>query len=136
MDVPFAAARELYNANWDGCRDLWKEQYRYKHHPESAPAPRYAQTKFINWLSGSYMSVEEEPPRPTGEPSAREPAPSLLLPIASKQISEYERRAREREQAYQDAFNRMQQRCYQKWLGIRKAHQEGTHRTASSTHLP
>jgi hypothetical protein len=26
MDVPFVAARELYNKNWDGCRDLWKEQ--------------------------------------------------------------------------------------------------------------
>jgi hypothetical protein len=25
MDVPFAAARRLYNKNWDGCRDLWNE---------------------------------------------------------------------------------------------------------------
>ena len=127
MDVPLAAARKLYNANWDECRDLWKEQYRHKKHPESAPPPRYAQTKFINWFSGSYMTVEEEPARPTGEPSAREPEPSPLLPIDTEEISQYERRAREREQAYQDAFNRMQQRCYHKWLGIRKASQEGTH---------
>jgi hypothetical protein len=120
MDVPFAAARQLYNENCDGCRDLWKEQYRYKKHPESAPPPRYAQTKFINWLSGSYMTVEEEPARPTGENSAQ-PEPSPLLPIDTEEISEYKRRAREREQAYQDAFNRMQQRCYQKWLALKKS---------------
>jgi hypothetical protein len=73
------------------------------------------------------MTVEEEPARPTGEACAREPEPSPLLPIDTEQISQYKRRAREREQAYQDAFNRMQQRCYHKWLGIRKASQEGTH---------
>src|SRR5215467_12874881 len=32
MDVPFAAARELYNKNWDGCRDLWKAIYRARKH--------------------------------------------------------------------------------------------------------
>jgi hypothetical protein len=55
MDVPLAAARELYNENWDGCRDLWKEQYRYKKHPDSAPPPRYAQTKFGAHLNGAHL---------------------------------------------------------------------------------
>jgi hypothetical protein len=33
MDVPIATARELYNKNWDGCRDLWKAIYRARKHP-------------------------------------------------------------------------------------------------------
>jgi hypothetical protein len=45
MDVPFAAARELYNKNWDGCRDLWKELYRAKKHLGSAPQCAIHRTK-------------------------------------------------------------------------------------------
>ena len=29
-DVHNFQARELYNQNWDGCRDLWKERYRHR----------------------------------------------------------------------------------------------------------
>jgi hypothetical protein len=54
MDVPIAAARELYNKNWDGCRDLWKELYRAKKHPGSAPAVRFSQNTMIGWFSGTY----------------------------------------------------------------------------------
>ena len=37
MDVPFAAARELYNKNWDGCRDLWKVGLRLSIGSEYGP---------------------------------------------------------------------------------------------------
>jgi hypothetical protein len=30
MDVHNFEARKLYNQNWDGCRDLWKEHYRQR----------------------------------------------------------------------------------------------------------
>jgi len=59
MDVPYAAARELYNKNWDGCRNLWKELYRAKKHPGSAPAVRYSQNTMIGWFSGTYMTIED-----------------------------------------------------------------------------
>jgi hypothetical protein len=29
MDVTRQGARQMYNKNWDGCRDLWKENYRH-----------------------------------------------------------------------------------------------------------
>jgi hypothetical protein len=28
-DIFKCAARKMYNKNWDGCRDLWKENYRW-----------------------------------------------------------------------------------------------------------
>jgi hypothetical protein len=28
IDVSFQQARELYNQNWDGCRDCWKQNYQ------------------------------------------------------------------------------------------------------------
>jgi hypothetical protein len=114
MDVPHAAARELYNANWDGCRDLWKEQYRYKHHPESAPPPRYAQTKFINWFSGSYMTVEDPPVKDScGE--LPQPALPPEPPISTNEFSESMSRAAERERAYGQRFNARQQKRYEAW---------------------
>jgi hypothetical protein len=49
-DVFKCAARKLYNENWDGCRDLWKENYRrrkllrfYTDHPIKPPDPKLAQ---------------------------------------------------------------------------------------------
>jgi hypothetical protein len=28
MDVPRQGAAQMYRANWDGCRDIWKASYR------------------------------------------------------------------------------------------------------------
>ena len=28
MDIPRKGAAKLYRQNWDGCRDLWKSNYR------------------------------------------------------------------------------------------------------------
>jgi hypothetical protein len=36
-DVSLAEARELYNQNWDGCRDCWKENYRLNKNARSRP---------------------------------------------------------------------------------------------------
>jgi hypothetical protein len=50
MDVPKKGARQMYNHNWDGCRDLWKENYRrsklrrfYTDHPITPPDPERLQ---------------------------------------------------------------------------------------------
>jgi hypothetical protein len=82
MDVPLAAARELYNANWDGCRDFWKASYRARKHPESSPPPQYSQTKIIGWFSGAYITVENPPtlrnavePTQRTEPLVKPPRP-------------------------------------------------------------
>jgi hypothetical protein len=74
-DVFKCDARKMYNKNWDGCRDLWKEHYRKR------------------------MSLRGQPAPP------RDP-----------QIIEFERREREREQAYRKRFNRNQQERYERWL--------------------
>ena len=55
-DIHLSGARQMYNKNWDGCRDLWKELYRAKKHPGSAPAVRYSQKTMIGWFSGTYMT--------------------------------------------------------------------------------
>jgi hypothetical protein len=46
-DIFKCGARKMYNANWDGCRDLWKENYRrrklwrfYTDHPITPPDPQ------------------------------------------------------------------------------------------------
>jgi hypothetical protein len=45
-DVSKQAAREIYNENWNGCRDVWKENYRrrklalYTDRPIEPPDPR------------------------------------------------------------------------------------------------
>jgi hypothetical protein len=43
-DVTIQGARAMYNQHWDGCRDLWKENYRrmkllrfYTDHPITPP---------------------------------------------------------------------------------------------------
>jgi hypothetical protein len=77
MDVFKRDARAVYNQNWDGCRDRWKEQYRCR------KLYRYSD-------------------RP--------------IPVTDKRVAEYERQAREREQAYRDKFNREQQERYRRWL--------------------
>jgi hypothetical protein len=46
MDVSKQGARDVYNENWDGCRDRWKENYRrikllrYTDHPINPPDPK------------------------------------------------------------------------------------------------
>jgi hypothetical protein len=37
IDVSFQQARKLYNQNWDGCRDCWKENYRAEKERRSLP---------------------------------------------------------------------------------------------------
>jgi hypothetical protein len=37
IDVHNCEARKIYNENWDGCRDLWKERYRQKKLSRSEP---------------------------------------------------------------------------------------------------
>jgi hypothetical protein len=119
MDVPFAAARELYNKNWDGCRDLWKAVYRARKHPGQAPPIQYSQTRIMGWFSGAYMTVED--PSDQREPRETEqlpPAPPL--PPRDPRALEYERKWREREQAKADRFNRAQQKRYEEWLKKKK----------------
>ena len=72
IDVFKQEARRIYNHNWDGCRDLWKENYRKRK------------------LAGL---IEPEPKDP--------------------KTTEWER---DREQARRDAFNRNQQKRYERWL--------------------
>jgi hypothetical protein len=80
-DVSKQAAREIYNENWNGCRDVWKENYRRR-------------------KLALYTDRPIEPPDP--------------------RLVEGERQYREREAAEHAKFNRMQQRCYQKWLALKK----------------
>jgi len=49
-DVSKQGARVMYNKNWDGCRDLWKENYRrmklrrfYTDRPITPPDPERLQ---------------------------------------------------------------------------------------------
>jgi hypothetical protein len=49
-DIFLCDARQMYNDNWDGCRDLWKENYRrmklrrfYTDHPITPPDPKLAE---------------------------------------------------------------------------------------------
>jgi hypothetical protein len=37
MDVFKREARELYNQNWDGCRDCWKQNYQQEKEKAFAP---------------------------------------------------------------------------------------------------
>ena len=64
MDVPFAAARELYNKNWDGCRDLWKAIYRARKHPGQTPPIQYSQTRMMGWAFGRIHDGGESSQRP------------------------------------------------------------------------
>jgi hypothetical protein len=36
-DVNLREARELYNQNWDGCRDCWKQNYQQEKEKAFAP---------------------------------------------------------------------------------------------------
>jgi hypothetical protein len=49
-DITNQGARQMYNKNWDGCRDLWKENYRrakllrfHTDHPIAPPDPERLQ---------------------------------------------------------------------------------------------
>jgi hypothetical protein len=85
MDVYKYDARKTYNENWDGCRDVWKEHYRWRKR-----------------LKYSDRQIKNRDPK----------------------LIEYERQAREREQAEHDEFNRQQERTYQTWLRLRRAAHE------------
>jgi hypothetical protein len=117
MDVYKNNARRLYNENWDGCRDLWKANYRARKHPGTSLPPRYTQTKIIGGFSGAYMEL------PASE-DVGDPAPPAEPPIVEQvdpRVAEYNRQYLEREQAKGEAFNRRQKRCYRAWLRLRGA---------------
>ena len=71
----------------------------------------------MGWLSGAYMTVED--PRST-QITPRE-TEQLPPPPRDPRALEYERKWRERQQAYRDRFNARQQKRYEKWLKKRKA---------------
>ena len=94
MDVYKNEARRLYNENWDGCRDLWKANYRARKHPGTSSPPRYAETKIIGGLSGGYLEL------PASE-NAVEPAPPAepaIVETIEPQVVEGQRLCLVREQ--------------------------------------
>jgi hypothetical protein len=118
MDVHKYEARRLYNENWDGCRDLWKANYRARKHPGTSSPPRYTQTKLIGGFSGGYMEL------PASEDLVEPPAKPPIVEPVDPRVAESERLYLQRRQAEHDEFNRQQEKCYRSWLRRRRSAHE------------